>query len=131
VAGRRIDSRGSGVLRPLPGAGGPGSRSWPSTGDLPFLAGGLALFAAPLFLVGGSVQAWTETPWLAASCWFFAAIGVHLFAAPPAATRPRLPPSDAAGGRAFLFLREGLVFLAIAFGPLLFLISASLALWNR
>jgi hypothetical protein len=30
-----------------------------------------------------------------------------------------------------MFLREGLVFLAMALGPLAFLISASMTLWNR
>ncbi len=114
----------------LRGSTGPGGRSRPAPADLVFLAAGLALFAAPLFLVGGSVQAWTRTPWPAASCWFLAGVAVHLFAA-PRLNAPEAPPREVPGGRTLLFLREGLVFLAIAFGPLLFLISASLALWNR
>lgn len=114
----------------LPGSRAPAGRSRPTAADLFFLVAGLALFAAPLFLVGGSVQAWTRTPWLAAPCWFLAAVAVHLFAA-PRRNAPEAPPRAAPEWRPFLFLREGLVFLAIAFGPLLFLISASLALWNR
>jgi hypothetical protein len=114
----------------LPASRAPAGRSRPTAADLSLLAAGLALFAVPLFLVGGSVQAWTQTPWLAAPCWFLAGVAVHLFAA-PRRHAPEAPPRAAPEWRPLLFLREGLAFLAIAFGPLLFLISASLALWNR
>ena len=106
------------------------------------LAGGLLLFALPLVAVGGSVQALTRAPWLTIPCWFLAAAGVHFFAG-PGRNAPVAPSSDLAGvpesgeggpGRrpvSTLFLREGLVFLAMALGPLAFLVSASLTLWNR
>lgn len=41
-------------------------------------------------------------------------------------TRPNLRRPVSA-----LFLREGLVFLTMALGPLAFLISASMTFWNR
>ncbi len=113
----------------LPGTRRPGARHGPTAPEWTALAAGLLLFALPLVAVGGSVQALTRGPWLTIPCWVLAAACVHFFAGPkrnapdaPGAGRPRV--------RA-LFLREGLAFLAMALGPLAFLVSASLTLWNR
>lgn len=100
--------------------------------ELAALAGGLVLFAAPLCAVGGSVQALTVAPVLAVACWIPAMAGIHVFAGPGRnAPDPvtAIPPGGARG-RA-LFLREGLAFLAMALGPLAFLVAASMILWNR
>lgn len=126
----------------LPGRQRPGVHRGPTVLETAALAGGLLLFALPLVAVGGSVQALTRAPWLTIPCWFLAAAGVHYFAGPgrnaPDATgagSAGVPESGrgGAGRRAVstLFLREGLVFLAMALGPLAFLISASMTLWNR
>lgn len=80
----------------------------------------LSCFAAPLLLVGGSVQALTRTPAITASCWIAAAIVVHLFAR-PTRNAPEAPRA--------LFVREGMAFLAMA--PAVFVIAASMTLWNR
>lgn len=83
--------------------------------------------------MGGSVQALTRAPWLTLPAWGLAALCVHAFAG-PRRNAPEPAPSgpgalrEPSSGR---FLREGLAFLAMAFGPLAFLISASLILWNR
>jgi hypothetical protein len=54
---------------------------------------------------------------------------MHVFAGPVRyAPDPLATPSGAGRLR---FAREGLAFLAIAFGPLAFLIAASLTLWDR
>jgi hypothetical protein len=104
-----------------------GTRGGPTFLETGALVAGLSFFAAPLALVGGSVQALTRAPWLTIPCWIFAAAGVHFFARPG---RNAPHPGTEQAARA-LFLREGLVFLAMAFGPLVFLISASMILWNR
>jgi hypothetical protein len=120
----------------LPGPRRPGARPGPTVLEAAALAGGLLLFALPIVAVGGSVQALTRAPWLTIPCWVLAAAGVHYFAGPgrnaPDAPGPG-PRSDSAPSRpvSTLFLREGLVFLAMALGPLAFLISASMTLWNR
>jgi len=120
----------------LPGPRRPGARPGPTVLEAAALAGGLLLFSLPLVAVGGSVQALTRTPWLTISCWVLAAAGVHFFANPgrtaSGAAVPE-PRGDSAPSRpvSMLFLREGLVFLAMALGPLVFLIAASTALWNR
>lgn len=114
----------------LPGSRRAGAGTGPRLLEFLSLAAGLTLFAAPLILVGGSVQALTRAPWLTIACWALAAIGVHFFAGPGRNAPDPRPPREAAGGRG-LFLREGLAFLVVVFGPLAFLISASLALWNR
>jgi hypothetical protein len=107
-------------------AGGGG----PRLAEIAALLAALALFAAPLVLVGGSVQALTRAPWLPIVCWSLAALGVHLFARPGRnAPDPLAPRQDA--GRRRLYLREGLAFLVVAFGPLVFLAAASLVLWDR
>ncbi len=106
------------------------------------LAAGFILFALPLFLVGGSVQALTRGGLLTLPCWALASVALHLFAR-PWRNAPDLPParpeaSSAAAGTArarlpvsALFLREGLAFLLLALGPLAFLVSASLIYWDR
>jgi hypothetical protein len=105
------------------------------------LAGALLFFLAPLVFVGGSVQALTRAPFLTIPCWILAAVQVHVFAGParnapdPTQADPASSP-ESAGRRArlpvsALFLREGLAFLAVALGPLAFLVSASMILWNR
>ena len=125
----------------LPGPRRPGAHRGPTVLETAALAGGLLLFALPLVAVGGSVQALTRAPWLTIPCWVLAAAGVHFFAGPgrnaPDAPSPGsagVPESGHGGGRRTvntLFLREGLVFLAMALGPLAFLVSASMTLWNR
>ena len=52
---------------------------------------------------------------------------MHVFAGP---WRNVPDPLIADSPRA-LFLREGLVFLAMALGPLAFLVTPSMILWNR
>jgi preprotein translocase subunit SecG len=96
---------------------------------------GVVSFAVPLFAVGGSAQALTRAPLLTALCWTITAIGLHVLAAP---LRTAPDPLLAAGASAevrvpvnTLFLREGLVLLLMALGPLVFLIWATMILWNR
>jgi len=119
-----------------------GVRSGPTVLEAAALAGGLLLFALPLVAVGGSVQALTRAPWLTTPCWVLAAVGVHFFAGPgrnapaaPGTFSERAPEAGRDGDPrrpvSTVFLREGLVFLAMALGPLVFLISASMILWNR
>lgn len=113
----------------LPGPQRPEVHRGPTVLETAALAGGLLLFALPLAAVGGSVQALTRAPWLTIPCWLLAAAGVHFFAGPGR----NAPDAPRAGRRTVsaLFLREGLVFLAMALGPLAFLVSASMTLWNR
>ena len=120
----------------LPGPRRPGAPPGPTVLEWAALAGGVLLFALPFVAVGGSVQALTRAPWLTIPCWVLAAAGVHFFAGPGrnAPDAPvHGPRGDRAPSRSFraMFLREGLVFLAMALGPLAFLISASMTLWNR
>ena len=80
--------------------------------------------------MAGSVQALTRGFALTIPLWLVAFAGMHVFAG-PARSAPD-PLAAAAGGADRLrFVREGLAFLAIAFGPLAFLVFASLTLWNR
>jgi hypothetical protein len=102
------------------------------------LAGVIALFAAPMVAVGGSVQALTMAPWLTIPCWILAAGCMHLFARPVDHLKLQLlgAPGDAAGARADPlrnpgFVRVGVAFLAVAVGPAAAVVMASLALWNR
>jgi hypothetical protein len=112
-----------------------GGRPGPTPLEAAVLAGGLLLFAIPLVAVGGSVQALTRAAGLTVLCWGLAAAGLHFFASPGrnAPDAPATGPAEVLESRPFstLFLREGLVFLAVALGPLAFLISASMTLWNR
>lgn len=101
------------------------------------LASGLVAFAAPLVAVGGSVQALTQGMLLTLSCWVLAAICIHVFAA-PSRTVPHPPARSGAGvgtlvqaARSTQFLREGLVFLLMAVGPVAFLIWGTMILWDR
>ena len=106
------------------------------------LAAALLFFLLPLLSVGGSVQALTRGLHVTIPCWIVAAAGVHMFAGPlrnapdPLVAAPSGSPVTAGPGAARLpvsglFLREGLAFLAMALGPLAFLASASMILWNR
>ena len=118
----------------LPGPRRPGARPWPGLLESGALAAGLILFGAPLALVGGSVQALSRAPWLTIPCWVLAIVGVHVFARPGRNAPDPAPPPDAAEGSRgprTLYLREGLAFLAMAFGPLAFLIASSMILWNH
>ena len=119
-----------------------GAGAGPTSVEAAALAGGLLLFALPLVAVGGSVQALTRAPWLTIPCWILAAVGVHFFASPgrnapdaPGTGSAEVSESSRDGARrrplSTLFLREGMVFLAVALGPVAFLISASMTLWNR
>jgi hypothetical protein len=116
----------------LPGRRRSGAGSGLSVLEVTALGAGLLFFVVPLVAVGGSVQALSRGGFLALPCWILTAVGMHLFAA-PARNAPE-PLTAAAPGRfpaSALFLREGLAFLAIALGPLAFLIAASMILWNR
>jgi hypothetical protein len=107
----------------LPAA--PRSRSWLglSTFEAWMFAAAMALFFLPLVLVGGSVQALTRAPAIALPCWALTALGVHVFSG---SARSALDAPTRA-----LFVREGLVFLAMALGPVALAIAASMMLWNR
>lgn len=116
----------------LPGTHRDGVGSAPSLGEWTALGVGLVLFAVPLVAVGGSAQALTRGLALTAPCWILAAIGVHLFARPGRNAPDPIVAAARGDSRArAVFLREGLVFLAMALGPLIFVISASMVLWNR
>lgn len=116
----------------LPGPRRDGAASGPSVGEVAALGVGLVLFVVPLLAVGGSVQALTRSLAGTAPCWLLGAVGVHLFARPGQNAPDPLVASarDGSAARA-LFLREGLVFLAMALGPMVFVVSASMVLWNR
>jgi hypothetical protein len=100
------------------------------------LAGAAVFFSAPLFAVGGSVQALTTAAWLTIPCWIVAAGCMHLFAK-PVRNVPHL--FEAAGDSEALsdalqhpaFVRIGAAFLAVAVGPVAVMVAASMALWNR
>jgi hypothetical protein len=96
--------------------------------EIAALAVGILLFAAPLVAIGGSVQALTRGTFLAIPCWALAALAVHFFVK-PGVNAPDAPA--AASANTSLFLREGIAFLTMAFGPIAFLVAASIALWNR
>jgi hypothetical protein len=96
--------------------------------ELAALGAGLCLFALPFVMIGGSVQALTRGLLLTLSCWLLAAICVHRFAAP---WRTAPHPVEARGEWSVSFVREGLVFLLMALGPVAFLISGTMVLWNR
>jgi hypothetical protein len=125
----------------MPGPQRPGAQRGLTVRETAALAGGLVLFILPLVAVGGSIQALTRAPWLTIPCWLLAAAGVHYFAGPgrnapdiPGDEPASVPDSGDGAGRRMvgtLFLRQGLVFLAMALGPLAFLIAASMTLWNR
>jgi hypothetical protein len=126
----------------LPSPQRPGTSIGPMPLEMAALAGGLFLFVFPLAAVGGSVQALVRSPWMTIPCWALAAAAVHFFAR-PGRNAPDAPGESSAEAResdrgrapgrsvSTLFLREGLVFLAMALGPVGFLISTSVILWNR
>jgi hypothetical protein len=97
-----------------------------------------ALFAGPLFLVGGSVQALIRWPWLTIPSWVLAGVAMHFFAAPQQNVRLYLLTGPEGSAEETVntvpfpqFARLGLVFLALALGPAAVLIACSMALWNR
>ena len=125
----------------LPGAGRPAAEHRLRLAEPAALVVGLLFFTVPLIATGGSVQALTRGLELTLPCWLAAAVGVHVFAGPsrnaPDSLVAAAPDSatrrtgTAGHSRGELFLREGLAFLFLAIGPLLFLIVASMILWNR
>jgi hypothetical protein len=115
------------ALFPRPGEAPPGGSR---LREAAALGVGLLCFAAPLVAVGGSVQALTRGSVLTLPLWLLAFAGMHVFAGPARyAPDPLDVPSGGAGR--LRFAREGLVFLAMSFGPLAFLVCASLTLWDR
>lgn len=120
----------------LPGPRRSGALLGPTRLEAAALAGAVLLFSLPIIAAGGSVQALTRAPWITIPGWVLAAAGVHLFANPrsnaPDAPVPETRGDGARGSSlSTLFLREGFVFLAMALAPLMFLIWASMSLWNR
>lgn len=122
----------------LPAGGGASQRV--SGFEAVALASGLLAFAAPLVATEGSAQALTRGILLTVPCWIVSAVGLHFFAAPwrnisgrpptaIAGTSPNIAAQKAVPDSAFL--REGLVFLLMALGPLVFLIWGTMTLWNR
>jgi hypothetical protein len=106
--------------------------------ELILFAATCLLFAAPLFAVGGSVQALTRGLWLTVPCWVLGAVAMHLFAAPREHIHIHLfgPDGDtpAALSEAVSnpsFVRTGAALLAVAIGPVVTLVATSMALWNR
>lgn len=103
--------------------------------EIAVLAGVAFLFSAPLFAVGGSVQALTRAAWLTIPCWILAAGSMHLFAKPvhniPHLLAAGDPEAMSDAPRHPAFMRTGAAFLAVAFGPVAVLVTASVALWNR
>lgn len=113
----------------LPARPAAGARSRRPAIDSAALGAGLAAFALPLVMVGGSIQALTRAPWLTSAAWLAAFVCLHRFAAP--ARHAPDPPVASSPASRMLFIREGLVFLVMAFGPVVFLASMSLLLWDR
>ena len=106
--------------------------------ELGLLAATVVFFAAPLVVVGGSVQALTRWPWGTFLCWSVAAIAMHFFAAPQQNIRlhllatPGQPPEQTLEAMGFpRFLRVGLAFLALALGPATMLVASTTMMWNR
>jgi hypothetical protein len=115
------------------------SRGGLSPGELGLLVAALALFAAPLLVTGGSVQALTRGLLVTIPCWTLSAIAIHLFAKPGLnAPRPLVERTGNGKGTAPApdanvpaFLRWGVAMLAVAGGPLIVLVAVSMILWNR
>ena len=115
------------------------SRGGLSPGELGLVIAALALFAAPLFATGGSVQALTRGLLITIPFWTLSAIAIHLFARPGLnAPRPLLVRTGTGKGTAPApdanvpaFLRWGVAMLAVAGGPLVVLVAVSMILWNR
>ncbi len=108
--------------------------------ELAALGAGLCLFALPLVMLGGSAQGLTRGLLLTLPCWMLAAVCLHVFAAPrrtaphPVEAPEALPVAGGPrrrGPMTALFVREGLVFLLMALGPIAFLICGTMMLWNR
>jgi hypothetical protein len=115
------------------------SRGGVSPGEVALLALALALFAGPLLVTGGSVQAFTRGFFITLPCWALAALAIHFFAKPGinaphplfaraegASTTVRVPTASLP-----TFLRWGLTMLAVAVGPLAVLVAVSMTFWNR
>jgi hypothetical protein len=106
--------------------------------ELGLLAATVLFFAAPLAVVGGSVQALTRWPWGTLLCWGVAAIAMHLFAAPQQnirlyllATPGQAPEQTLEAIGLARFVRVGLAFLALALGPVAMLVASTTRMWNR
>ena len=106
--------------------------------ELVLLLVAIVFFAGPLVAVGGSVQALTRGLWLTIPFWVASYAAMHFFAAPqrnygfqllPATGPPSDEESDAAAHPRFV--RLGLAFWAVAFGPTLVLVATSMVVWNR
>jgi hypothetical protein len=114
------------------------ARGGVTASEVALLAMAIVFFAGPLVAVGGSVQALTKGLWVTIPCWIACYGALHLFAAPrrnlqfqllPATGRPTDEASDAAAHPQFM--RLGLAFWAVAFGPAMFLIATSMVVWNQ
>ncbi len=126
---------GVGIFAALPGPTRGAGRF--SLLDGVLLAAVAVLFSAPLFAVGGSVQALTRAAWLTLPCWILAAVCMHLFAKPTQNARLAFSGSESAPPAALsealhsaVFVRTGAAFLAVAVAPVTFLVFASLVLWQ-
>ena len=115
------------------------SRGGLSPGELALVVAALALFAAPLLVTGGSVQALTRGLLVTVPSWTLSAVAIHLFAKPGLnAPRPLVERTGAGketapapGASVPAFLRWGVAMLAVAAGPLVVLVAVSMILWNR
>lgn len=106
--------------------------------EIALLVIAIVFFAGPLVAVGGSVQALTKGLWLTIPCWIVSYVAMHFFAAPrrnyrfqllSAPGQPSEEESDAAAHP--YFVRLGLAFWAVAFGPAMILIATSMIVWNQ
>jgi hypothetical protein len=122
------------LLLPSP----PRARGGGTAPQLALLVVAIVFFAGPLFAVGGSVQALTRGLWLTVPCWIISYVAMHFFAAPRRNYRfhllsdPGQPSEEEADAAAHPhFVRVGLAFWAVAFGPAMILIATSMMIWNR
>jgi hypothetical protein len=114
------------------------ARGGVTASEVALLTMAIVFFAGPLVAVGGSVQALTKGLWVTIPSWIACYAALHLFAAPrrnlqfqllPATGRPTDEASDAAAHPQFM--RLGLAFWAVAFGPAVILIATSMVVWNQ
>jgi hypothetical protein len=113
------------------------ARGGVTASEVALLVIAIVFFAGPLVAVGGSVQALTRGLWLTIPCWIVSYVAMHFFAAPrrnyrfqlSAPSQPSEEESDAVAHPNFV--RLGLAFWAVAFGPATILIAASMIVWNQ